>query len=645
MKSLRRQSKTHSDAQNELDAKGRPLDERNKENDAFVYGTDDYNEQDTIDEPLDPLEEQIVAYLDGELTPEEQAIFEKFIENEPELKQRINEERKAWNALELLDSESSEQDIVGSTVDRLNSETQAELQLLQLKTRRRRSILIIASICASIVLCFVGYAFSSLVFPDIQTRRERDCHVVERLPALEAAGSFEYLNALDDAGLFTSPFLTSTDAKPRALKSYEDLSQDRAFYRNQQRFESFSATERQRLRELYEQIDRSQNAARLWKLADDYAFWLAVAINKIEREQIETLSTNEKLHAIRKKQEFFKRLYEYSQTSENMRAVGNMRPQRGFGAPWHNPDDPQRMQNENNDAYLPAAAIRMSLPDKLKDVDLSKIYQHYLDFVKKRRTDRDKSTLPDDVFAFLKETDPRELLSLTPKETQEYLSEKTEEELESSVGLLVALSYLEHSVAERRPAPPNVPFGAPNARKEKMGFETTSGNNWIESNTKEGRNAPNNKPNDRFASTTFNEMKGPQTRFGFGGPFAGSPQNTIEDLADTLKNAPEEAKKFIFSNPPQTSWPVLIGLHWRLTQAREFNSAQGKGAQAPSTSFPNDQRFNNRQGYGAGFNDNKFPNGSTELNKQDAFRSERTRRGQHRNENSATGDSSRKSTR
>ena len=71
----------------------------------FDDGFELQTEEEDAQEPVDPIEEEISAYLDGELTPEERRGFEAKIANQPELKARVEEERLAWDALEALEAE------------------------------------------------------------------------------------------------------------------------------------------------------------------------------------------------------------------------------------------------------------------------------------------------------------------------------------------------------------------------------------------------------------------------------------------------------------------------------------------------------------------------------------------------------------
>ena len=153
-------------------------------------------------EPGDPIEEEISAYLDGELTPEERGAFEEKIALQPELKARVEAERRAWDALDALDADSPNFELTEKTVDRLNSETQAELKALDAQETRRRNLYRTVGLAGAAAAFAIGFILFSVLFPSVEKRRERDCRVVERLPLLVAIDDINYLYALEEANLF-----------------------------------------------------------------------------------------------------------------------------------------------------------------------------------------------------------------------------------------------------------------------------------------------------------------------------------------------------------------------------------------------------------------------------------------------------------
>ncbi|MBQ7813325.1 MAG: hypothetical protein IJ387_02375, partial [Thermoguttaceae bacterium] len=149
------------------------------------------------DAELDPLDEEIAAYLDDELDSEARADFERRLADDPKLRARVDAERSAWNALSLLDVAAPNERLPDAVVERLDAETQTELIALSTSLRRRRALRVYLLGSTAFLLAALGFGVFSVLFPDVQTRRERDFRVVERLAQLETVGDFDYLTALD----------------------------------------------------------------------------------------------------------------------------------------------------------------------------------------------------------------------------------------------------------------------------------------------------------------------------------------------------------------------------------------------------------------------------------------------------------------
>ena len=153
----------------------------------FDDGFELQTEEEDAQEPVDPIEEEISAYLDGELTPEERGAFEEKIANQPELKARVEEERLAWDALEALEADDPDLELTEKTVDRLNSETQTELKTLEAQETRKRRLFRTVGLAGAAAAFAIGYLLFSVLFPSVEKRRERDYRVVERLPLVPSA--------------------------------------------------------------------------------------------------------------------------------------------------------------------------------------------------------------------------------------------------------------------------------------------------------------------------------------------------------------------------------------------------------------------------------------------------------------------------
>ena len=560
----------------------------------FDDGFELQTEEEDAQEPVDPIEEEISAYLDGELTPEERRAFEEKIANQPELKARVEEERLAWDALEALEADDPDLELTEKTVDRLNSETQTELKTLEAQETRKRKLFRTVGLAGAAAAFAIGYLLFSVLFPSVEKRRERDYRVVERLPLLVAIDDINYLYALEEANLFNrfrapnaapgapnpAPFsgpAPDTAAAPEtapAEKTYQELKEDRSFYRRQERFESLDKPTQKKLRALYRQISESPNADRLWSTLDAYARWITFAVSDAEREELYASDIPARIETIRQRQDLFRRTQEFFARSQLNRGGENAadrnaseRPNRPGAPAW-----PQfgngLQQNQEQDEQSPViVAFRLTLPEALRDEDLSRLYEKYAEYRRSKRLQPNGDSDVEGVFDFLANTPQKDLIALLSQDAQDYLGSKSDDERSTVLSALVSLSCLENDAKE------HAANGRPNRNPRQQ-------------------NGGNGRP---FQGPFNNQNFGMRQSFPFGRFDMSSPQNvSLEDLANTLRSAPEGAKGYIASNPPQKAWSALLGLHWSVMQAqRRFdpngwrggprpNGPLGSGPQAPN---------------------------------------------------------------
>lgn len=477
---------------------------------------DDYAPE--TDAELDPLDEEIAAYLDDELAPEARAAFERRLADEPELRARVDAERSAWNALSLLDVAAPNERLPDAVVERLDSETQTELLALSTSLRRRRALRALFVASTAFLLAAFGFGVSSVLFPDVQTRRERDFRVVERLAQLEIVGDFEYLTALDASGLFApspppTPFASPADARrtpPRSgpgappaapapalatPKTFEELSQDRVFYRLQQKFERLDAPTQERRRALYRQIVDAPNADALWSLLDRYCAWFSAFPSDDDREKLLAAPIPERLEIVRRHRDFARRFAERQRDGANRFA----------------PPQPQNAGERRVDSPQ-IRAFRDALPEELRVENLEALGQKYDDFL---RTKRDYGGKRESALAFLTEESSEKIVAALSKKARAYLRDLSEEERSAALGLLVTLAFWEQEERSSRPT-----FSFPNgARDASFGAQ----------------------------------------------PFArdAQRQDFIRELAETLRKLPPERRDFLTSRPADEMRGVLWATHWR----------------------------------------------------------------------------------
>lgn len=479
---------------------------------------DDQDKDDLDDDfdstPLDETELQIAAWLDGELDDEERQEFEKRLENDPQLRARVESEKNALDALNLIDDDDKidpDSQVVDKTVEKLNAQTQGELKALQTEKIRRRRTAFLSQGIVCVVLCVLGFETFNLFFPNLETRRRKDAPVVERLQQLESVGTFDYLVALDQSHIldlwrqtqkeafeiFAPPSEKKNEPAPVvASKTYDELLQDRVFYRLQRRFESMDSQTQEKWRVLSRQINEAPNSASLLKTLDDYSTWLFLSFQSDERERFEALPTSERLREIKR------RVLEWKKTIDAFKFTQ-----------WNKGNESGADSNANateSQSKLrgPTSLLRSSLPSDLQQEDLRPIYSAYLKYRDDTQKNSNLNNRREDVLEFIATIDKEKLFSQFSDETHKWLEELEPEKQSSILGLLVSISFIEN--AER-------PFGP---------------------------------------ARPFQNERGPRNMSAL------SEIDSVQNLAATLRYASQEERDFITSCPTPEARGRLIGLAW-----------------------------------------------------------------------------------
>ena len=476
-----------------------------------------------VNESVDELDLQIEAYLDDELSSEERAEFENKLANDASLRKRVELEKKTLDALGTLDDEPNVVDITERTVDRLNSETKAKLEELRSKraaqTRRGRLV----QIAAPFACLILGFCVFSAVLPDVSRQRERDADVVERLVQLEAVGDFDYLEALSNANLFEEWRKRPVANLPGAKRAENVVSAD---IRERPYSELVKDAAFYRLQRRFEALDH-----------DSQEHWRKL------RRQIDKSPDKEKL--LQTLDDYAGWLLVSTGASDRARLEAmpvdariqeirrRMDASQRFVDSMRNRLNNQRSENQERNAGNfaqntgPGSALRATLPENLRREDFRSIYNKYVEYRSKKNASADDSQgRHDDVMEFLSEVGTDNLVSDFSQESKNELDALDETQRSSMIGLIVSLSFVEN--AER--FVPTRPF---------------------QNNEEQQRN--------------------PFRRRGA----------SIQELAETLRNANDRARDLITSSPPYEARGRLLGLYWGFfnpqTQNERDDRARGTG--------------------------------------------------------------------
>ncbi len=236
-----------------------------------------------------PDREQLVAYLDGELPPEESAAVEQRLASDAEFRGEMQQLAWAWDALDELPPPAVDDSFAATTMEliavRAEQDLVAQTAALPARRRRRRGFVVLALA----LVTMLGFLAGSLAWPDPNQALLDDLQVIQRVDLLTQAGSVEFLRLLE--AKFGPQLAAMDDAAADQLASQiGDVAEDRSSGRQQvaalneedqralkqryRRFDSLPADERERIRKLHRQIADQQDADRLEAVLIQYGVWL-----------------------------------------------------------------------------------------------------------------------------------------------------------------------------------------------------------------------------------------------------------------------------------------------------------------------------------------------------------------------------------
>jgi anti-sigma factor RsiW len=137
------------------------------------------------------IDEELVAYLDGELSPEEAARVERRMAEDPKYNARLNQLQRAWDLLDTLQRTEADDDFVHSTVAMVAVQAEGDAQTQKLRVVRRRALGWLAVVALAVLSATTAYVV-------IQRRLSRDnWKLVHDLPVIEHVDEYRNIDSLD----------------------------------------------------------------------------------------------------------------------------------------------------------------------------------------------------------------------------------------------------------------------------------------------------------------------------------------------------------------------------------------------------------------------------------------------------------------
>ena len=147
-------------------------------------------------QPEQPAADELVAYLDGELQPDDCRRVEERLAVDADYRRQLRDLDQAWEALDALPTRKSDDDFARTTMELVAVAAQADASVVSesaAKTRRRRMIWFATAALAGVLLGFVA---AWLLLPNRNLDLLRDLPVIRQVDVLRQVESVDFLSRL-----------------------------------------------------------------------------------------------------------------------------------------------------------------------------------------------------------------------------------------------------------------------------------------------------------------------------------------------------------------------------------------------------------------------------------------------------------------
>jgi hypothetical protein len=270
-------------------------------------------------QPDAPTGDDLVAYLDGELSPDECRRVEQRLASDESYRQQLRDLDQAWEALDSLPTAKATDDFARTTMELVTVAAEGEASKATAgaaSARRHRLLWQIAAGAAAIAL---GFVIARAILPDPNRQLLQDLPVIRQAEALQLVPSVEFLRQLAEV-VPAESLMTDEEAATKELTQVELVSSDspeerRRWVESQsaeqkarlasqaKRFNDLQRIrgEQQRLKDLERDIARANDSKKLQATLVAYSQWLAglsAARQETLREDMAERSTEEQVEVV-----------------------------------------------------------------------------------------------------------------------------------------------------------------------------------------------------------------------------------------------------------------------------------------------------------------------------------------------------------
>jgi hypothetical protein len=253
----------------------------------------------------DDQAEQLAAYLDGELSPEETQALESRLATDANLRSELGQLQKAWDLLDVLPRAKADETFSTTTMSLAADQLRKEAAARQKKIWTPRMTMITAATLVALISLGAGYLVVTNIVQRPKREMERELHLLSNYVTYQRLSdnylgekNLDFLRMLQSSGLFVAS--ETAEAQSKAEVKVEPTSLDSLSPEEKanviRNYQEISATSNEQsgakiasMRELAKVIGSDPARGGLLRVYDRYYAWLqalpAADIRKIESER------------------------------------------------------------------------------------------------------------------------------------------------------------------------------------------------------------------------------------------------------------------------------------------------------------------------------------------------------------------------
>jgi hypothetical protein len=241
------------------------------------------------------ISEELVAYLDGELSVEHSRRVEERAAVQPDTRRMLEEFDRTWHMLDELETPATGEDFTRTTLEMVAlaaANDAAKLNAEVPRARRRARLWTVAGLTAAAV---AGFFLVAAFAPDPNAQLLHDLRLLENYDQYRDIGSIEFLRALsadnpfpkDGAAAAPVPIYNAAETFAQRRKLVEAMTPEQRddLVKVEGTFRGLSDAERQHWRELHAAIESDPERDKLLTLMNRYDEWFVAQPLTVQSEQ------------------------------------------------------------------------------------------------------------------------------------------------------------------------------------------------------------------------------------------------------------------------------------------------------------------------------------------------------------------------